>query len=415
MKINNFKKEFKTTEKVSPQRNYIVVTTMFLMLLSLFQSEIGMSQNFVISNMYYEPFPVEPGKEFNIWFKIDNLNREEISNITISFDDTFPFYLIEEDKRSLSVANLPGKESVLFSYRVKVDSRATEGNNQLKIKVKYGSNPFITYTFDVFVQPQKPTLQLIRFITEPEEISPGDEFDLRLSLQNSQEYSLKNLKVSLNLTNLPLSPRESSNYKTYSTVRANEQIQIPFTLISDPEASPGIYNLPIKIEYQDNLNNVYQESAVIGLIIKDIFDESVDALLDYSKLSYGESGTVGIRLVNKGLSKVKAASIEILESEDYEILENKKEYIGTIQPDDYESAEFTIIPKKDGKINVLFRYEYLNYINELKEEEKTISVLVKPAVERVSRSNNGLIIFIVIILIVLIVIWNRRRTRKPKK
>ncbi|HDP73911.1 MAG TPA: hypothetical protein ENN46_03070 [Candidatus Woesearchaeota archaeon] len=385
----------------------------FLMVVGLMLGSLAglaiAGESYRLTQLYYEPAPAEPGKEVTVWFKIDNTATTEVNNLMVEFVDEFPFSLVEEDKRSFEIERLPTRKYVLVSYRVLVDRMAAEGINYMKLRVTYGMLPPSTERFEIMVKPQKPTISVDSILASPEIVSPGMEFGLKIDVSNSEEFALKNLRTTLDFTGMPFSPIRSSNYKSFPLIASGEKKSIGFQLIASPDAEPGVYSIPLVIEYQDNLNNNYVENHVVGFVVQDIFERNILAIPDEFRLSEGVPGKVSLQFVNRGLSRIKSMEVRILPSDGYSISGKDIEYLGIIEYDDYDLAEFTIVPERTGEISVRFEYEYFDYFNNKITETRDVIVNVSEHVE--SRSIMPLVI---VLLVVGVVAWVLYRRWKKK-
>ncbi len=60
---------------------------------------------------------------------------------------------------------------------------------------------------------------------------------------------------------------------------------------------------------------------------------------------------------NQGINDVKFLAITAVEKPGYKILSNSVAYIGNLESDDFDNAEFTIFPEKDVPLSVIVEYK----------------------------------------------------------
>jgi predicted PurR-regulated permease PerM len=122
--------------------------------------------------------------------------------------------------------------------------------------------------------------------------------------------------------------------------------------------------------------------------------------------------------VNKGLTGIKFVNINLKDSEDYDILSPKEVYIGSVDSDDYETAEFKVYVKgfEDSTLKLPLAMEYMDANNNpyQKDLELEFTVYSAKKLGASSGSSLGTIIFILIILVIAYFIYRRWEKKKRK-
>ncbi|MDK2849676.1 MAG: hypothetical protein PWP03_232 [Candidatus Woesearchaeota archaeon] len=385
----------------------LVVLSLFMQLSLSFAVDSG--EEYELELMHYEPFPVKSGQEFEVWFKIKNLMQDEVKPVIVQAVDEFPFQVIGDNQ--VEIDELRPRDYYTFKFRFKVNDDATQGENKLYLKIKYGNDAFVKKGFDVLITSQSPSVDIKDIETQPEEIVPGKEFKLKVYLSNSDKSAIRNLKVSLDLDNLPFSPLKSSNSKTFDLLEANEQVAAEFNLIADASTSPGVYKIPLTLQYEDVLGNTFTSTQLIGVLLNDVLDNNIEPIIGNANLLLNKESDIDIKFVNKGLSDVKSLIVELLDSPDYDIVGSNKEYIGSIKGDDYDSADFTIVPKKSGKITLKIKYQYLNSMNDFFEKETTLIVTSNDNINDSKSSSVGKIILAIVTIAVVVFAYFKWKKR----
>ncbi len=104
-----------------------------------------------ISNVKYEPYPVNAGEYFDIWI------NAELGSATdyVKFEmlDIFPFSIDLSENPIREFKNLASNK-IFMQYQVRVDRDAVEGVNTLYLKqiTKEGSSDGTVYSFDIVVR-----------------------------------------------------------------------------------------------------------------------------------------------------------------------------------------------------------------------------------------------------------------------
>jgi len=178
--------------------------------------------------------------------------------------------------------------------------------------------------------------------SEPKIIQPGDSATLTVTVKNLDEDDVENVRVKLDLTNLPFAPTKSGLEGYIKEIGENKERSVYFDIMTLSDAKTGVYKIPIKIES----NNTQTKEDVIALKIWS--KPLVEVLIDSSEIvKAGQTGTIIIKIVNKGLTDVTFLNTRLLRSNSYEILSSDSVYIGNLDSDDYETVEFKLYIKEN--------------------------------------------------------------------
>ena len=247
-------------------------------------------------------------------------------------------------------------------------------------------------------------------LTQPEKVAPGERFTVRIFLENVGDDDINDVSVKLVLNDLPFAPVDSSSEKLIDEIRDGDSEQITFSLVALPEAEPRIYKIPLKISYNNTVND-----ALISVNIES--NPNIDMVLESSEVvKVGDNGKIIIKIINLGLSEIKTFRLTLLQTQDYEILSSNVIYIGDIDSEDFETAEFTIIPKvSNPKLLFNLNYRDINNIEYAENNELTLSVYTLEEAKQLGLVKNNIFFTILIpILILLIAYFIYKRLRKRK-
>ena len=180
-----------------------------------------------------------------------------------------------------------------------------------------------------------------------------------------------------------------------------------------------MYKVPISLHYLDELGKGYSINATIGLTIGAVPDLSI-TLDDSEIFESGKAGEIVIKVVNKGLTDVKFMNIQLAESDDYRILSTDEFYLGNIDSDDFETAEYNLFIEKSRikqvKLPLVLEYKDANN-NEFKDRiELKLSLYSASEAKKfgLTTSNRFVGIFIIIIVVVAGLFYYRKYKKKKK-
>ena len=327
----------------------------------------GKAPDLRVSISMQDPDPVEPGKEVEASFKIEN-NGTIAHDVVFEVMPEYPFSLVpgESTSKSLGVigTSQDGKQNVIVRYRLKVAPDAVDDG--YKIKVKYRSEGFDSWVtlenLRIKVQSRDAIISVDKFATEPLVVEPGSKTKLTILLKNYATSLLRDVKVVLDLGNsetAPFSPVGSTNEKVLTYMEPQATKSIEFELLVDPDAVSKTYKIPVSIRYYDSLSKTYNKSNLVTVVVGGEPDVSiyVDSSTIYKAKSYGE---MTVKIVNKGLPDMKFVNVRLFNSSKYRIISPSEVYIGNIDSDDYETADFKLYIEKnsDKKVILPLAVEY---------------------------------------------------------
>jgi hypothetical protein len=255
----------------------------------------------------------------------------------------------------------------------------------------------------VFI-PAVSALTIRDITSSPEQVVPGGIVEASMVIENTLTFDTQNIDVSLDLTNAPFAPYQSSSEKFLDSLNEGDKETFTFRLISLPQTESGIYKIPVNITYQDTDGKSYSKSGLISLTVnaKPELKVSVD---DSVVLIKGQESILSIKVVNSGLSSAKFTYLSISGTSGVKILNSNEQYAGDINSDDFNTVQFQVYinPTALGIINLPLTLRYKDATNKEFIETKTITVntyTIKEAqsLGLVKKQSNAILILIIILI-----------------
>jgi len=252
--------------------------------------------------------------------------------------------------------------------------------------------------------------------TIPETLIPGEGSILRMVIENTGNQFINDIVITFNSTDEIALINDFSRRKI-ARLESGESIEITFNIIVLPNIDEGVYKPGIVIEYVNHVGEERTDIGEIGLAVKaapKIFVK-VDSTEIHSKNKIGE---VTIIFVNNDVADLKFLTVELLESEDYKIINSNKEYVGDLDSDDFESVDFRLnIKSKEDKISLPLKITYTDALNNKHSENIETVLNIYSAKELGIRggSNSLAVISTLILLGLLFYIYRRYRKKKKAK
>lgn len=245
----------------------------FVLVGILFFSNIGLAASniekpsFQVSQMKSDPYPVEPGEYATLWIQVYNTGTETAENVTFELDPEYPFSLDPNEKAKRSFSSIPGLFDVVLKYKIRVDSDAVDGDNELNLKYKIGEGGWVTKEMELYVNEagNKADLEPLFVSTEPKPY-PGGETTLKIDLANvapgTAYYTV--VGVESPIADIPV------NKIFIGTLDADDFDTLEFDLEIKENITPGTYPVKITSQYK---NEEYEEVTNNGTVDLRIYTE----------------------------------------------------------------------------------------------------------------------------------------------
>lgn len=396
-------------------KKVLVLMLFLLMSFSVYADSISIRLDEV------DPEPVIPGKTFDISFEVTNVDPSgEDMEVDLRLEARGEF-----DIREDSTANFilePGEDKVV-TFEVEVDDDSDEDEEELTLEYRFriGDNwsewDEKTYIIDI---EQEALLDIASVRSDPEKISPGDEFNVEILLKNEGSVTLENIKVSLDLTDvsLPFAPVGDVSHEELDELKKNREGSVILSLVSYRDANPGVYKVPILVEYEDEYGDDYTQNGLVSLIIES--EPVLKVKLDESFGIKGQKSGISVKFINKGTGDIKFLDAKLMGTTNFMIVSDDYFYVGDVDSDDFESVSFDVIVSdvEGNKINfpVLVTYEDFEGNAFSVVENLELSVYSSSEAQKLGLTSGGNFpwwIWIVIVVVVILVIrWIRKRRKK---
>ena len=349
----------------------ILVILLLISITSIITVNAATGLNVVLSSQ--NPDPVEPGNFVYINVKISNSGSDSISSATMSMIENANFKVAKGEDIQKILGVIPAYSStegsnsfVIAKYKIFVDDNTPTGLNTLTFKINSNIGEY-EYDFDILVQDNNPLIEIEDL--DIEQIQPGASSTLTIKLKNINTVDLKNVKVALNLAEVEdkvITMSSSSNEEIIDILKSQESNSIEFQITISPDANSIPYLIPIILTYKDTLGNSF-ENTVYGSV-QVYSPPSLSLNIDSQDIYTTGKGKVSLAIANPGSSKIKGVQIQILSSDDYEIIEGENQYIGDLNPDDFQTLPTQIYIKNEQQSVLKVKLTYFDSYDKPSEE-----------------------------------------------
>ena len=357
--------------KLNLNKNYF--GKLFLILLiSIFFLDICFGGLSVVLNSQ-NPDPVSPGNFVYVNVKISNVDDDDIGDVTLKFLENKNFKLAAGEKAIKKVGLIPAYSGnsastsyYIGKFKLEVSDDAPFGLNTVSFIVTQGNQEFKS-DFEILVQEINPTITISDVNINT--LEAGKTETLTIELKNENSISLKDVVLTLDLLNVEnkvLNTISGSNKFVLGDLKPQESKKLSFDLVVSPDAESKPVILPIIVDYEDALNNEYSED--FSTSVKVYSKPELSFVLDSQEIFTKGKGKITFAVANPGTSTIKGVNIEILSNDDYDVLEGAFQYVGNLNPDDFQTIQSEVFINNDKKTSLFVKLTYSDSYNVKKEE-----------------------------------------------
>ncbi len=328
-------------------KRLIVLFSALLVLGSAAVAQQGPNSQIELEVMQTEPTPLQAGEYADIWIRATNTGDSFATDPSFEVVEQYPFTPVHRSNWEPNGELGPG-QSYDFRATVRVSETAVFGSNDLRVDVTGNGDTVIQEQLPVEVRSSDRSL-VIESLDMPERIQPGTSAEMNLQLENMEEQQFRNVDVSLDVSEIPVATRETSRLRIES-IDGKESSNVSFTIDADPDAENELYTLPITLEYENQAGDEFSRTETTGVNIGGYPDIQVG--MESRDLYSPGSGTVTLRLINRGEGQAKFTQVEVGETDNLEIVSEDSVYLGTMIADDYQTAEFDVYTNSSEMLEI---------------------------------------------------------------
>ena len=385
-----------------------------------------------------EPVPLMKGEYADVRVKLRNTGYSKAKNVELEYVPEYPFSIDPDRDKTKYFGDIEQGEEYHARFQVRVDDNAVSGEHDLKFRT---STEVATrsHNVPVDVRTREAVISVEEVSVEDDLIPPSMTKEVSLEISNLADSTMRNIDISLGLRPEAGSPEEAqfgmegmdtgeeiplitvgeTTEKRISSIAPKETSKVTFPVKADSDADEKAYKVPIGLRYEDEMGNEFQKLEYTGITVGGIPElETGIASIDEYPVS-GEVRDVSIRMINRGLSKAKFVKMEVLEHESFEVIGERDEYIGEMEPDDYDSSSFKIyIEEGVEEVEIPLSLEYRDSEGNVMEEEQTVSfgTYDREYLESIGLIEDGrgvlTALLIVIAIVVLVIIYRKKKNRR---
>ena len=380
-------------------------------LLILFSGFAAANANVEVQKMTTEPNPLKVGQYADVRFKVVNTGTEEAENVTVEFAENYPFSVDPDNTKEWTIASLEEGDTYQFRLQTRVDPNALQGTEELEFISRLDGNSR-THVMPVDVKADDDGLT-IRSVEFPETVVSGTTRTMNFTLENTANAYFRNIELSLNPGAQTPIVTSGTSGKRIGEMAPDQTRTVSFDLNIGQTAENGVYSIPLGLSYENEAGASLQKQESTGIVVggKPNIELGVN---NEEGIPAGKTGTVTLRLVNRGEGTAKFVKINAEEAEGYQILSGNNVYLGDMNPDDYQTAEIEVYANEtadSAQIPVEITYQE-NGKEKTETQQAQFNILTSEEQSLYGQSGGNSILPIAAVVIILIggiIYWRRRK------
>lgn len=255
---------------------------------------------------------------------------------------------------------------------------------------------------------------------DPAPAEPGQYLDAFIVVQNlgNRDFEQTYLKLE---EEYPFSfPRGEESTQLVELIPPGREELLEYRLFVDDQAVEGTYDLNLVLCSDKDCNYELRETT-FSITVKTGGSPKLEiGLEDSATFLPGTLGEITVSAVNKGKLGIKFLTIEIMESEQYELVSPARVYIGELDSDDFETEDFQIFINEgtESKVTVPVKVEYSdsNFREYAGVENVELRVFSEEEAAQIGLISDGnpTIYYVIgaVVLVLLFFFYRRRKKRK---
>ncbi len=255
------------------------------------------------------------------------------------------------------VGDVYGSDSKQLIYKIEIPENITTDYYSAYFSIRYSTRPsydgsdedfgkHVSYKefFEIENSRIEPNLIISDIVLSDEEITPGEVFQLILTVKNSGVVEAENVELSFDSDTF--STHSSSNVIVLDDIFGGESQDVVLELVSDSSVSTGMHESVVNLSYESDSDEYSSESSFganieggspFELLIKDV---------SFSK----DSSEVKVRVTLANIGTVDADSVvlSIRDNGNIGIGSVNQDFVGDLVPGDYSTSSFTFTLKGEN-------------------------------------------------------------------
>ncbi len=346
-----------------------------------------------------DPSPVEPGKPIHLQVQVSNVGTDTAFQVLVRLPDKDNILLPGEEGDSFSVGTLAAGKKASVDLPLIVTSSAKDGFQTQPLVISYlQADKVQETTSSITIKIAKmvvetPLLMLSSYDPGADMLKPGDQFHLKVELQNIGKGTANNLVVAFGTGDNTSAPVSST---TTTGDRSNDNSPGPLNIVPSDTFAPlktggtvlvgtlegngakttvaqdfivnakvtsGVYSLPITVRYDQPDGTTVQTSLRASLVV--VTPPQLQVALQDTlppSIYVGQAQTLTVKIVNTGKDKVNLTTATFTGA-NATISSGAETPVSPLDVNGTASVPGVIVADAEGDVTITFTLHYQDDLN----------------------------------------------------
>ena len=259
---------------------------------------------------------------------------------------------------------------------------------------------------------QRPQLLVIANSTDPEQLQPGNQFALHMTVENLGQADARNVSLVLgggssgsstvdgtpepgglagaSGTFTEFAPIGSSNVSTIGNLDVGDTREVTQQLIVNTTTKPGAYPVKVSFVYTDPTGISYVDDQVITLLVYQTPQVEMGFYTEPPPLFAGQQGSLPLQLVNTGRTSTVFGNFSVT-AENADLINNAI-FVGALESGGFFPLDALITPFEPGPLELLLSVNYTDDFSQpaVLTQTLTVEVMEEIPIEEPPLNGEGL-------------------------
>ena len=365
-----------------------------------------------VKKVNMEPVPLQTSEYADVWLEVVNKGDTEAENVDLFFQENYPFSVDPGEQKHWDIGEIVPGEEYMIHLQTRVDENAIQGENHLEFTTRSGAeNISISHKVPVEVRSDSDMLS-VSDVEFPENVAPGASESMDLRLENLADGQIKNIEVKMDLSEVPIASSGTTS-QAVTAIEKSSTESVSFNLNIDETAENGVYKIPITVSYENEAGTEFTRETTVGVVVGGESDLQAGLNGVETELTPGATGTVTFRLVNRGRGSADFVKLNLEDTESFEVLSPNSVYLGDMDSDDYQTADFQIHVSSDAEnVSAPVEVSYKDIDGERTSTQMVeVPVYTQNQLEKYGMASGGSSLPLVVVVILIaggVYYWRKR-------
>lgn len=365
-----------------------------------------------VKKVNMEPVPLQTSEYADVWLEVVNKGDTEAENVDLFFQENYPFSVDPGEQKHWDIGEIVPGEEYMIHLQTRVDENAIQGENQLRFTTRSGAeNISISHKVPVEVRSDSDMLS-VSDVEFPENVAPGASESMDLRLENLADGQIKNIEVKMDLSEVPIASSGTTS-QAVTAIEKSSTESVSFNLNIGETAENGVYKIPITVSYENEAGTEFTRETTVGVVVGGESDLQAGLNGVETELTPGATGTVTFRLVNRGRGSADFVKLNLEDTESFEVLSPNSVYLGDMDSDDYQTADFQIHVSSDAEnVSAPVEVSYKDIDGERTSTQMVeVPVYTQNQLEKYGMASGGSSLPLVVVVILIaggVYYWRKR-------